>query len=434
MELSKPKPERVSVTGNELVVKKGSHYEKKMLQEQQDLPHLRKPLLNSSRKETIFAGGRFKALLYKNVIKLSRNVPFLLISFILPPLQTVLFCLTVGSPLRGLPLAVTNLDQGYLGTRASDLYLDALDEFAIDQVRYSDNETGYNSVYTGDTYGLLYFHENFTRALLTSSSTHSDLPDEGKMQVYMDTTNQQIFYTLYLQLFLPFLKASNALGITGNLPLQMHDPVYGSMQPTMTEFMAPGVILTIAYFMAMTLTSITFVIEKKEGLYARSWVAGVNNMEILLSHLVTQLSVMLVQIALVMVFMFTVFHIPCLGNILWVILLAILQGLCGMAFGLMISVCVTQEMTAIQLSMGIFYPILMLSGIMWPVQGMPTVLRYIAYLLPQTYACESVRAVLYKGWDITYFDVYIGYLVTTVWIFLHIGVAGLVLKLKKGLN
>ena len=56
-------------------------------------------------------------------------------------------------------------------------------------------------------------------------------------------------------------------------------------------------------------------------------------MEIVGAHIVTHASVMVVQVALVMIFMFTVFHIPCVGNIFWVILIAILQGLCGMAFG-----------------------------------------------------------------------------------------------------
>ena len=43
--------------------------------------------------------------------------------------------------------------------------------------------------------------------------------------------------------------------------------------------------------------------------------------------------------------------------------------------GLMLSVCVDKEMTAMMASLGIFYPILLLSGIVWPVQGMPEFLQ-----------------------------------------------------------
>ena len=54
-----------------------------------------------------------------------------------------------------------------------------------------------------------------------------------------------------------------------SLPIKFENPVYGSMEPTFTEFMAPGVILSITYFMAVGLTSISFIIERKEGLLDR---------------------------------------------------------------------------------------------------------------------------------------------------------------------
>lgn len=70
-----------------------------------------------------------------------------------------------------------------------------------------------------------------------------------------------------------------------------------------------------------------------EGLLDRSWVAGVSPGEILFSHVVTQFVVMCGQTALVLIFMILVFGVECKGDIGWVIILTILQGLCGMCFG-----------------------------------------------------------------------------------------------------
>lgn len=70
-----------------------------------------------------------------------------------------------------------------------------------------------------------------------------------------------------------------------------------------------------------------------EGLLDRSWVAGVTPGEILLSHVITQFVVMCGQTALVLIFMILVFNVECKGDIGWVIVLTILQGLCGMCFG-----------------------------------------------------------------------------------------------------
>ena len=121
------------------------------------------------------------------------------------------------------------------------------------------------------------------------------------------------------------------------LPITFEEPVYGSNEPTFTEFMAPGVILSITYFMAVGLTALSFIIERKEGLLERSWVAGVTATEVMMAHVVAQFVVMVVQVALVLIFMIYVFEVPAHGPMLWVVCLTLLQGLCGMAFGLVVS-------------------------------------------------------------------------------------------------
>jgi ABC-type polysaccharide/polyol phosphate export permease len=60
---------------------------------------------------------------------------------------------------------------------------------------------------------------------------------------------------------------------------------------------------------------------------------------------------------------------------------------------------------AIQLALGSFYPNLLLSGIIWPLEGMPQVLRYLSYVLPQTFACEAMRGILSRGWGMEYMQV-----------------------------
>ena len=39
-------------------------------------------------------------------------------------------------------------------------------------------------------------------------------------------------------------------------------------------------------------------------------------------------------------------------------------------------------------------------GILWPLEAMPDALRYISYTLPQTCACEAMRAILLRGWGL----------------------------------
>ena len=57
------------------------------------------------------------------------------------------------------------------------------------------------------------------------------------------------------------------------------------------------------------------------------------------------------------------------------LLLLLLQGIIGTTLGLVISAVARSEQDAIHLSLGIFYPNLILSGIIWPIESMPEVLR-----------------------------------------------------------
>ena len=147
-----------------------------------------------------------------------------------------------------------------------------------------------------------------------------------------------------------------------DFPVKFEAPIYGDKQPSFTEFMAPGVLLSIAFLAAVALTALAFVMERKEGLLERSLVAGVTSYEFLFSHVLTQIIVLVVQIALLLMFTFLVFRVPVSGPFIWVILLTLLQGSCGMAYGLMISAICREENSATMLALGSFYPNLLLSG------------------------------------------------------------------------
>lgn len=100
---------------------------------------------------------------------------------------------------------------------------------------------------------------------------------------------------------------------------------------------------------------------------------------------------------------------------------------------------------------GSFYPMIILCGILWPLEGMPEILRYIgecpsicsyarslikiqiftAYLLPFTIPSISVRNVLSKGWPITHPTVLMGYVTTISWIIGLLLLCLIGLRIKK---
>ncbi|XP_022917524.1 ABC transporter G family member 23 isoform X2 [Onthophagus taurus] len=401
--------------------------------------------------------GKIRALLQKNFLRMWRNVGVMLFIFALPVMQVILFCLAIGRDPVGLKLAIVNhetmfwnrsyqecnFEQGCVTTNYSCRYLRHLKHDTIVKEYYEDPGAAIQAVKSGDAWGALYFTENFTDALVAriglGRTADEETLDQSEIRVWLDMSNQQIGIILQRDLQLSYQDFAKDLLVSceqnpaiADVPISFKDPIYGSSQPSFTDFVAPGVILTIVFFLAVALTSSVLIVERTEGLLDRSWVAGVSPGEILFSHVVVQFVVMCGQTALVLIFMMLVFGVQCKGDIGWVIVITILQGLCGMCFGFVISAVCELERNAIQLALGSFYPTLLLSGVIWPIEGMPILLRYVSIFLPLTMATTSLRSMLTRGWSIAEQDVYMGFISTIIWIVLFLSISMIVLKTKKG--
>lgn len=146
-------------------------------------------------------------------------------------------------------------------------------------------------------------------------------------------SNQVIGFVLLRTFFLAFQSfAQDYLSILGynpatvTLPITIEKVIYGTVNPSMTEFMAPGVIILIAYYATTALTALSLVLERKDGLLERSLVAGVNSLEFLVSHIMTQTLVLTIQEILMLITTFYIFEVPSRGPMVWVFALTFFQG------------------------------------------------------------------------------------------------------------
>ena len=365
------------------------------------------------------------ALLVKNCLKIRRNLPMLLFIFLLPAIQVIFFCIAIGQKPSGLQFGIINNElpdselcssSNYSDIETCDLTYFSCKMFKSNQtvqlVQYSNETQALDDVESGHIWGYLNVPDNFTSSLI-SKFTGGPLTDG--VEVVLDMSNHQVGFTLQQWLVDSVdtftLDLLDTCGMSRDLaasPLTWQQPVYGDREPSFTEFMAPGIIIMIIYFLAVALTGEAFIMERAGGLLERSWVAGVKPSEILASHILVQFFVMIVQTVITLSFILFVFTIPCHGPILWLAIITILQGLAGMSFGFLISSLCDSQAVAMQLSIGSFYPCLLLSGILWPLQGMPGWLQVIAKFLPNTLACQAMRDVMLRGWDIVYYEVYLG--------------------------
>ncbi|XP_074652584.1 ABC transporter G family member 20-like isoform X2 [Tubulanus polymorphus] len=378
------------------------------------------------------------AIVIKSLIMLRRNIGFLLFQFLLPAFQILLFCLCIGGDPKDLPMAVVNNETA---PAFGALYLGFIDDNVLSLHDFgNDHNAAYSSVQSGFSWGVIEIGKNFTQDLILrfgNQPIDNATISGGSIHLYLDMTNYLISTSIQQKTMEAFEEFARNVTLSlhmnpaiARLPIIIENPVYGDLHPKFTNFMAPGIILSITYFMATGLTALSFVLEKKEGLLDRSLVAAISAFEIMAAHIIAQTVVLVVQIAVLLIVTHLVFSVPIKGPIILEILMTLFSGLDGMALGLLISSISTNEVNAIQLSLGSLYPSLLISGIIWPIEAIPTWLRYISYGLPITFPAEAMRCILGRGWGLSYMHVWRGFLVAIGWGWGLMALSVLIIKLR----
>ncbi|KAL6445738.1 hypothetical protein ACFW04_000898 [Cataglyphis niger] len=412
------------------------------------------PEEEGSSKFTMLDPMHMKALIWKNLLWMWRNVGMMLFIIALPVVQIVLFCLSIGKNPVGLKMAIVNNElnssmQPCIASTGCDWsllscrYLQHLQKKTINLLPYDNDEEASNAVKNGWAWGAITFPSNYSEALMARIDYGRNAEDwdieYAEMKVIMDMSNQQIGQMLQRDLIYAFQDFSKELTVACNysakvtsVPINFETPVYGPLEPIFTDFAAPGVILTIIFFLSVALTSGSMLLERNEGLLERTLVSGLTGTEILFGQVITQFMVVFGQSVMVLIVSFLIFKITCAGDIGWITTLTVLTGLCGMCFGFVIACFCENERSATYVAMGSFLPIVMLCGIIWPIEGIHPVLKYISFLLPLTKSTESMRSMLTRGWPISEPTIYYGFIATFIWISIFMSLSILLLKFKKG--
>ncbi|TRY83807.1 hypothetical protein DNTS_035375 [Danionella cerebrum] len=345
------------------------------------------------------------ALMIKTLVRMRRMPGSICFQFLLPVIQICLMCLCIGGDPKDIDVAVVNNESSPSAFSVS--LLSFLDNTSVHQVGLSRAEA-FSGILNGEYWGIIEFGENFTSYLtkrLLQPRVSREVVEGGSVHVWLDLTNRQIALMLQKKLheaFEAFIETKlGSLSYTVAVPIKFEEPVFGSKNTDFTTFVTPGAVLSITFYLAVGLTALSFVLERKEGLLDRCWVAGVSSLETMLAHLFSQLFVISVQIVLLLIFILLVFNIPNEGSLALVISLIVLQGVTGISF-----------------------------GVIWPVECIPYPLRYLSLVLPQTYASEALRCIMYRGWGLSQMMVWRGFAVTLGWNTFFLTLATIILKLR----
>ncbi|XP_078032494.1 ABC transporter G family member 23 [Augochlora pura] len=404
---------------------------------------------------------RCHALLTKNVLQFIRHPGGVLFSTILPILQMVLFFNSFGLDPKGLVISVVNEEAGNcdFGLNRGNVTYDETDftcNFVDLSCRFTNgfNDTILKKIYYDDfnkaekditrqkSVGIMHFSRNYSYALQTKIDDFLSLSDgdiiASQIIVSIYTPDKQIsmftqktLYDVFIKEYRKIIKECRISPKFADVPIHFEQPIYGSLDQKYVTFITPPFLLSLVFILATSICSSIIITDRHSGVWDRSVVQGVTTAEILITHLMTQVIVITMQVGAALCIGFLQFGMECKGSLAAAIWLALLGGICGMTFGFLISVMCTSHALVNYAAVGTFYPLILLCGLIWPVEGMPKFLRWISLFLPITLPGISLRGVLEKGTSINDPEVYSGFLVLSAWILFFIGLCLIWLRSKS---
>jgi len=185
-------------------------------------------------------------------------------------------------------------------------------------------------------------------------------------------------------------------------PLTLQPRVW--YNPTMKSaiFYLPGLVGVIVQMLTVMLTAFAVVRERETGTIEQLNVTPLRRGELVVGKLIPYIIIAYIQITLVLTGAVVVFGMPMNGNVALLLALASVFLMFSLGIGLLISTVSRSQFQAMQLSVMVLLPSILLSGFVFPIESMPRVIQWISALLPLTYFLRIVRGIVVKGVGMEY--------------------------------
>jgi drug efflux transport system permease protein len=343
------------------------------------------------------------AVALKELRQILRDKRSLLILLFVPAFFLLLYGYALNFDIRNVKLAVQDKDRS---TKSRELVSSFVNSGYFSLVGYVDSPTEIDRlVDEGRVRAILSIPAGFERDLSFRKPV--------TVQVIIDGDNANTASTVmgYSRTLIGeyssaqlegFMRAS---GTRPQIPVIGIEPrIWYNPQLRSTLFLVPGLIAYISMITAVVSTALSVVREKERGTMEQVRMAPLSPLPYILGKTMPYLVISFVSALIVILSAMLLFDLPMRGS--WLLLcFAIGLFLIGaQAQGLLISTIAETQQVAFQVALlSSLLPTMILSGFIFPITSMPTVVQWITHIVPARYFLVALRSIVLKGADITAF-------------------------------
>ena len=165
----------------------------------------------------------------------------------------------------------------------------------------------------------------------------------------------------------------------------------------------PGIMGMIFILICAMMTSVSIVSEKETGTMDLLLVSPIRPRTIILGKLVPYFALSCMILTLILTVGFTVLGLPLSGSVFNVVWVSLLYIVLSLSLGLLISTFANNQVVALLISAVIcMLPVVMLSGMIFPIDNMPLVLQWISAIIPARWYIAAMRTLMIQQLPIDY--------------------------------
>lgn len=170
----------------------------------------------------------------------------------------------------------------------------------------------------------------------------------------------------------------------------------------------PAIMGTLLMLVCAMMTSISIVREKEKGTMEVLLVSPTKPLMIIVAKLVPYLVLAFTILSIILLMSSFVLGVPIKGSLFWIYVVSTIYILLALSLGILVSTIAETQLVALLISaMLLMMPVIMLSGMMFPIESMPKILQYISAIIPTRYYISAMRKLMIMGTGIEeiYFEV-----------------------------
>jgi ABC-2 type transport system permease protein len=187
----------------------------------------------------------------------------------------------------------------------------------------------------------------------------------------------------------------------------------------------PGVLGMIMILICAMMTSIAIVREKEMGTMEILLVSPMKPIYTILSKIAPYFVLSVINFATIMLLSVFVLKVPIAGSFISLLTVSLLYIFVALSLGLLISTLTNSQLAAMMISgMGLMIPVMLLSGMIFPIENMPGFLRFISNFVPARWYIDAVKTIMIKGLGI-------GDVLKDVGVLVFMGTVLVTISLKK---